>query len=225
MSRRHARLLVTDILEVIDLGSSNGIQVQGQQVDRAVLKSGDRFKIGETESRCGSPEATPVCAAARGTSLPFSRSPRIAPLYVGREFPLPALPERPSRSGRRGSPLRCRCSWVWRSPWRSENPMFLLFILLTPAMLFGHYLESRRTARKDYEQALVEFREDLGIMVDQLKEEQEREVVGRQAEHPASSESVDAVGSASTLLWTRRPGDPGFCEFRLGMAPCPRATP
>ena len=49
VSRRHARLLVTDILEVIDLGSSNGIQVQGQQVDRAVLKSGDRFKIGETE--------------------------------------------------------------------------------------------------------------------------------------------------------------------------------
>ena len=52
-------------------------------------------------------------------------------------------------------------------------------------MLFGHYFESRRNARKDYEQALAEFREDLAIMVEQLEEEQGREVVGRQAEHPA----------------------------------------
>ena len=58
-------------------------------------------------------------------------------------------------------------------------------------------------------------------MVEQLEEEQGREVVGRQAEHPASSEAVEAVGSASTLLWTRRPGDPGFCEFRLGLGMLP----
>jgi S-DNA-T family DNA segregation ATPase FtsK/SpoIIIE len=221
VSRRHARLLVTDIIEVIDLGSSNGIQVQGQQVDRAVLRSGDRFKIGETEVEVRVAGGNTGLAAARGTSLPFSRSPRIAPLYVGREFPLPALPERPKPE---------------RPPWIAaavpmlmgvalavalNNPMFLLFILLTPAMLFGHFLESRRNARKDYEQALLEFREDLGIMVEQLEEEQGREVAGRQAEHPASSEAVAAAGSASSLLWTRRPGDPGFCEFRLGLGALP----
>jgi S-DNA-T family DNA segregation ATPase FtsK/SpoIIIE len=221
VSRRHAKLLVTDVAEVVDLGSSNGILLEGQAVDRAVLRSGDRFRLGDTEIEISLTGTVTGLSSARGTSVPFSRSPRIAPLYVGREFGLPELPTRPGKE---------------RPPWIAataplvmgvvlamalHNPTFLLFILLTPAMLFAHYFESKRHARKDYEEQLAEFREDAGLIIDELKAEQEREVAGRQAEHPTAAEGLDAAKDASALLWSRRVGDPGFCEFRLGTGSLP----
>jgi S-DNA-T family DNA segregation ATPase FtsK/SpoIIIE len=60
VSRRHARLLVAGLpdfpgiavpesVEVMDLGSANGISVGGAEVARAVLKAGDRVRLGDTE--------------------------------------------------------------------------------------------------------------------------------------------------------------------------------
>ena len=37
------------VMEVVDLGSANGISVGGAEVPRAVLKAGDRVRLGDTE--------------------------------------------------------------------------------------------------------------------------------------------------------------------------------
>lgn len=48
-SRRHARLeLQGDRLSLLDLGSTNGVQVNGMKVTQAMLGPGDRFQIGNT---------------------------------------------------------------------------------------------------------------------------------------------------------------------------------
>ena len=225
VSRRHAKLLVTDVAEVVDLGSSNGVVIGGDQVDRAVLKSGDRFRLGETEIELRMLAGATGVVGSRGVFVPFSRSPRIAALYRGREWPIPELPERPKPE---------------RMPWLTafapavfglamfavlKNPLFLLFMLLSPIMLFAHYAESRRHARQDFEQAMEHFREDLGVLVAELKDEQVREVAGRQAEHPSAGEAVQAVVERSPLLWTRRRADPGFLELRLGLGTLPSRNP
>ena len=225
VSRRHAKLLVTDVAEVVDLGSSNGVVIGGDQVDRAVLKSGDRFRLGETEIELRMLAGATGVVGSRGVFVPFSRSPRIAALYRGREWPIPELPERPKPE---------------RMPWLTafapavfglalfavlKNPLFLLFMLLSPVMLFAHYAESRRHARQDFEQAMEHFREDLGVLVAELQDEQVREVAGRQAEHPSAGEAVQAVVERSPLLWTRRRADPGFLEFRLGLGTLPSRNP
>ena len=225
VSRRHAKLLVTDVAEVVDLGSSNGVVIGGDQVDRAVLKSGDRFRLGETEIELRMLAGATGVVGSRGVFVPFSRSPRIAALYRGREWPIPELPERPKPE---------------RMPWLTafapavfglamfavlKNPLFLLFMLLSPVMLFAHYAESRRHARQDFEQAMEHFREDLGVLVAELKDEQVREVAGRQAEHPSAGEAVQAVVERSPLLWTRRRADPGFLELRLGLGTLPSRNP
>ncbi|MDF2091327.1 FtsK/SpoIIIE domain-containing protein [Knoellia sp. 3-2P3] len=225
VSRRHAKLLVTDVAEVVDLGSSNGVVIGGDQVDRAVLRTGDRFRLGETEIELRMLAGATGVVAARGVSMPFSRSPRIAPLYRGRQWPIPELPERPKPE---------------RIPWLSafapalfgvvlavalQNLFFLLFVLLSPIMIFAHFVESRRHARQDYAEAMTHFREDLDAMVGALREEQEREVAGRQAEHPAAAEAVEAVVERSPLLWTRRRADPGFLELRLGLGTLPSRNP
>jgi pSer/pThr/pTyr-binding forkhead associated (FHA) protein len=51
VSRIHCRLTAdrSDQLVVEDLGSTNGTAVNGQRVERAVLKAGDKLQIGRME--------------------------------------------------------------------------------------------------------------------------------------------------------------------------------
>jgi hypothetical protein len=51
VSREHARLLQADGLYVEDLGSRNGTFVNGQRVQRARVRPGDRVRLGATELR------------------------------------------------------------------------------------------------------------------------------------------------------------------------------
>ena len=50
ISRLHCRLTAVDReLVVEDLGSTNGISVNDQRVQRSTLQDGDRFRIGRVE--------------------------------------------------------------------------------------------------------------------------------------------------------------------------------
>jgi pSer/pThr/pTyr-binding forkhead associated (FHA) protein len=50
VSRLHCRLSAgATELEVVDLDSTNGTYVNGQRVDRAVLKEGDKLRVGAVE--------------------------------------------------------------------------------------------------------------------------------------------------------------------------------
>jgi pSer/pThr/pTyr-binding forkhead associated (FHA) protein len=50
VSRVHCRLSAGAAdLEVVDLDSTNGTFVNGERVDRAILKSGDRLGVGKVE--------------------------------------------------------------------------------------------------------------------------------------------------------------------------------
>ena len=50
VSRLHCRLTATDpALEVVDLDSTNGTFVNGKPIKKALLKPGDRLKIGRVE--------------------------------------------------------------------------------------------------------------------------------------------------------------------------------
>lgn len=52
VSRRHAELRVEDgAVWIVDLGSTNGTEVNGARVDRALLRDGDRIVVGQTELR------------------------------------------------------------------------------------------------------------------------------------------------------------------------------
>ena len=50
MSRQHAELRREgDGYVIVDLGSTNGIEVNGRRVKRAALETGDRIALGQTE--------------------------------------------------------------------------------------------------------------------------------------------------------------------------------
>ncbi|MBE3075507.1 MAG: FHA domain-containing protein [Actinobacteria bacterium] len=230
VSRRHAKLVVAglpavaDAVEVVDLGSANGISVGGAEVPRAVLKAGDRVRLGDTEVEVlllDTDTSALSCYSRDSASVAFSRSPRIAPLFEGREFDLPDLPERPKPS---------------RMPWLAmmlpalmgmgifaftHSPYSLMFVLMSPMMMLGNYVEQRRGGKKDFENLMRDFREDLEIVATRIRESLVVEAGQRCRENPSSVECAQTARQLSPLLWTRRGDTPGFLELRLGRATLP----
>ena len=213
VSRRHAKLLVGGlpaVPEVVDLGSANGILVGGAEVPRAFLNAGDRVRLGDTEVEVRLLEDAWSEAAGDSVSMAFSRSPRIAPLFEGREHHLPDLPERPKPS---------------RMPWLAmmfpallglgmlaftRSPYSLIFVVMSPMMMLGNHVEQRRGGRKDFERLLADFRQDLEVVAARIRESLQLEADQRRGENPSGAECAEAARRFSPLLWTRRDDTPGI---------------
>jgi S-DNA-T family DNA segregation ATPase FtsK/SpoIIIE len=232
VSRRHAKLVIAgspqsspaSLVEVVDLGSANGIWVGGAEVPRAVLQAGDRVRLGDTEIEVRLAEnvvdgaGSPIADSA---SVAFTRSPRIAPLFEGRTFDLPELPERPKPS---------------RMPWLAmmfpalmgmgifaltKSPYSLMFVLMSPMMMLGNYVEQRRGGKKDFENLMREFREDVEVVAVKIRDLLKVEADQRRRENPSSTECAQSARQLSPLLWTRRGDMPGFLQLRLGLGALP----
>jgi DNA segregation ATPase FtsK/SpoIIIE, S-DNA-T family len=217
VSRRHARLNITDVAEVIDQGSANGVQVGSAPVVRSVLRGGDVVRIGDTEL------AVVVHRSARtaDASVGVVRSPRLDPRYEGVELPAPEPPQR------RPNP---RFPWIaLAAPLLMGAVLYLvtrsttalLFVALGPVMIIGYAVESMIASRSEFTKAMAEFRADTASLVEDATAAAAMEVEHRNREHPPVAECVDAVRRVTPLLWARRPADPGFCEVRLGSGPQP----
>lgn len=217
VSRRHAKLLVADVVEVTDLGSSNGVVVGDEQVDRAILREGETFTIGDTTFEISARTRAAGVTTTEAGDMAFTRSPRIAPVYQGLQFEVPELPER-------GKPQRMPLAMMLVPIFMgatlfaiTRSRFTIMFMLMMPMMMLANAWESRRRVRLDFEEAMADFREDVGYLVEDIEVELDREHDIRRQEHPAVSEFARAVAVHHPLMWTRRPGEPGFLEYRLGL--------
>jgi DNA segregation ATPase FtsK/SpoIIIE, S-DNA-T family len=180
VSRRHAKLVISEVVEVVDLGSANGITAGGQQVTRAHLKSGDVVRLGDTELevhlQCDGVLTRPGSGVLSGDAgvVSFSRSPRVAPLYAGHDFQVPDLPERG-----RPTPMPLVAMVVPLLMGAvlfaiTKSPFSIIFMLMMPVMMAGTYWEARRQQRKDFAQAMEDFREDLAILSGRIRSARDR---------------------------------------------------
>lgn len=221
VSRRHAKLLVADGAEVVDLGSANGISIGGDDVARAVLTAGDRLRLGDTELEVRLLGATAGASADDSASAAFVRSPRLAPTFEGSEFELPELPERPKPS---------------RAPWLAmmapalmgmglfaftRSPYSLMFVLMSPMMMLGNHVEQSRGGKKEFARQMRDFSEDLGVLATRIRESLQVETDLRRGEHPSGADCAQACRTFSPLLWTRRGDMAGFLQLRLGQGTLP----
>jgi S-DNA-T family DNA segregation ATPase FtsK/SpoIIIE len=217
-SRRHARLNVTDVVEVIDLGSANGVTVGEATVPRATLRPGDVVGIGNTELVVQLlHSASPIGAS----SLGFNRSPRVEPRHEGRTFEAPEPPEK-------GKPQRFPLIALIAPLLMggvlylvTKNPSSLLFVLLSPLMLVGNAVESRLAVRRDFARAVKEYDAELVAVGQALADETAAEAVVRRGEHPLGASVLQAVKERDALLWSRRPDLPRFTELAFGLGALP----
>ncbi len=213
VSRRHASVHVGAQTVVSDLNSVNGVEVDGALVDRVIVTARSVIRVGDTTLRI---EPVGGEAAAPDAAASFTRSPRVAPQWVGEELPAPALPHAGERP---------------RLPWialvapvvagialfaLTRNPLMLLFIALSPVMMLGSFIDQRARHRRQRREEAERFSAGLDSLRSDLMTRSTSELAGRLVEAPGTSEVVSAARSRTPLLWTRLPEHASFLALRLG---------
>jgi len=217
VSRRHARINVTDVVEIIDLGSANGVQLDELAVPRAILRPADVAQVGDTRLSVRRLPAAGSGAAAPSAAVEFVRPPRLDPVYEGRTFEAPELPERERTQRFPIVPLLAPIAMGAAIYLITKSLASLVFIGLSPLMLVGNAIESRFAGRAAFARALEDFRSDVAVLVEDATAAADAERAARGAEHPSLAECIDAAAAATPLLWTRRPGERAFGDVRLGL--------
>ncbi len=217
VSKRHARISVSDMVEIIDDASANGILISHQVVERAVLRPGDVAALGDTvvSVTLHSTRAAPDGSTAH--KVEFNRSPRLDPQYVGLEMDAPEPPQL-LRSLR--FPVVTLIAPILMAGMIyaiTRNAISILFVALSPMMLVGAYFENRIAGKRALEHETTRFRTALADLVGHLQYAANLERMARRHEHPSSSEVVEAVTQLTPLVWTRRPEHDAFLCVRLGL--------
>lgn len=216
VSKRHARITITDVAEIIDTGSANGLLIGGSATPRAVLRPQDRVILGETAIAI-TVHRTTAAALAQTADVDFNRSPRLDPTYPGEQF---VAPEAPEPSHRQRFPLIAMIAplvmgvvlFVF-----TRSLLSILFIGLSPLLMIGNYVDGRIQNRRADREAERSFDEAVRLLREDVAGALARERVGRLLEAPSTAEALDAVRRQTPLLWTRRREHDRILTCRLGV--------
>ena len=228
VSKRHVRLEAGDGVEVIDLGSANGVVVDGGIVSRFTVRRSETLLIGDTEVRVTVSGLTDVPAAAPTAGpLFFNRSPRVEQRYAGQMF---QAPEVPTEKEDPPFPLLAMLTPLLLGGamfMLTKQPTTLLFVLLSPVMLIGNYITGRSRGKRKLKKAIAVFDKRLEALTEKLAVEREREQALRRAESPTTASALSEAVQRGPLLWTRRPEHWSFLNVQLGIGamPSPQRDP
>lgn len=220
VSKFHAKVNVTDIVEVIDTNSSNGVSVRGDRTQRVVVRPDDIVVLGDSALSVAV-HSNPAVVATASSTIAFNRSPRLDPHYDGVELVAPEPPSPPQAGRFPIVPLTAPVLMGSIMFLITRNPTSVIFVALSPLMLVGNFVETRTTGKRAFRQATANFRSRLADLSSQLEFAADTERRQRQAEHPATDEVAGAVRALQPLTWTRRPEHRSFLEMRLGLGRLP----
>jgi DNA segregation ATPase FtsK/SpoIIIE, S-DNA-T family len=223
LSRVHFSITVSDVVEIADEGSTNGIKIDGTVVTKpTILKSGQRVSAGETVFRVEQ-QAGALATAAKGT-IPFNRPPRVFKPFAGTEVEIPNPPgQKPKQRIPMVSALApLAMGGVMFAA--TKNPMSMLFTLMSPVMMVGSVMEQRRGGSKDHAGLVTEFHAELAATAERLRALEEQERVSREIESPDGGGLAKIVTQTAAQLWERSPNDEDFLDVRLGVGELPLRT-
>lgn len=219
VSKHHARVNVSDTVEVLDLGSANGVVIGGELVPRATLRPDDTVLLGDSLIRV---QRTAPASASDGLGgVDFNRSPHLDAVYEGseRELPEPPKPPQPQRI-----PIVALIAPVVMGGIMyaiTQNTLTILFVAMSPMMMVGNAIENRIFSKKTHREAMEAYQAGLVALDAELSTQGGIEAEVRRVEHPALTELAGAVARREPLLWCRRRDQRGFVDVRLGLGTLP----
>lgn len=218
VSKKHARLEVADGVDVIDLGSANGVEVDGGIVARLHITETETVRLGDTDVKIALHESVAEAGVApKAGPIFFNRSPKVEQRYAGQEF---AAPEVPAEKEPAPFPLLAMITPMLMGGAMfvlTKNPMSLLFIAMTPMMLIGNFITGKKRDKRALKKAIAKFDAHLADLDERLQKESVTEQRLRLAEAPSTAEALDGAMRRGPLLWTRRPEHWSFLNVRLGV--------
>ncbi|SDS23674.1 FtsK/SpoIIIE domain-containing protein [Agrococcus carbonis] len=220
VSKRHARIEVGAHIEVVDLGSSNGILVDGQHITRLTVIPGQPFTIGESDfvvHLVGSFDASgddPVLE--RGGALMFNRSPRVEPRYPGEALKPPRIPKEITDKLFPWPMLMTPILMAGALYAMTGRARSILIAFMTPLMFLGNFINSRRQSGQRQKVEVQVFEQQFEALEERFHREQPHEVEVRGQEAPPVAEVFEQAMRLGPMLWTRRPEHWNFLGLRLG---------
>ncbi|MEP7191358.1 MAG: FtsK/SpoIIIE domain-containing protein [Actinomycetota bacterium] len=216
VSKRHARVNVSDGVEIIDLNSANGLVIGGSRVVRATLTSADSVSLGDSIISVVALQRTANVAPSNPV-IEFNRSPRVLRRVPAHEVPAPTPPGTPN-TGRfpliaMVAPLVMGAA-LW---FLTHQLMSLLFVALSPLLMVGSWADQRMTAKRTFKAQKKQFEAATIALEEKIAKEHAVERAIRLAANPSVPESCDAVERLSSLMWTIRPEHTEFLTVRLGL--------
>lgn len=218
VSRRHASIVIRDVIEVDDMGSSQGVWVGGQRVRQPVrVEPRSPWSLGEIVVHVERSSSRGDGADTRD-HLPFNPPPRVASPFARRAYEVPAPPNKPNKSPLPLSVvlLPVVLIIVMLVSGESLGVLGVAFLIMSPFMMLGTVAEDRIHTRREYQIALEEHKEDVDEVLDRLVQAQRDEVERRRAEAPTTEECDVIVRTRTGRLWERRPGHEDELELNVG---------
>lgn len=226
VSSRHCVLEVDHLGEVVveDLGSKNGTWIGSEMVrDRHTLSPGQIMQLGAMRLVLleREPHDRPALLGAQQTAagnMAFNRPPRRMPAEDTSTVELPKPP--------RESSAKQPFSWIsMLAPLAMAgvmvqllgNPVFALFALLSPIMLVGNWVESRRRGKQSSRQEAARFADDVQALRSQLERKRAEATAKAREVLPDPSETLRRATAPSVRLWERRLADPDFLHLSAGL--------
>lgn len=227
VSQFHAQIAIGDFgVHVADLGSTNGTYLDGVRLTApTVVESGQVVEFG----------AVPVSIEPRTDDRPsstgyadgrilFNRPPRVRRPFDPPKLAVPAPPDRPAKAkfpvAAAVVPLILGVVMFLFT----KQLMFMLFMLMSPVMLVFSLVDSRRSGRSTYRQALERFETGLADVDRRLEAARRASERSRRDAAPSPAHLVSRSVGRSAGLWERRPTDDDFLVLRVGMSDQPTSV-
>mgnify|MGYP000858389456 FL=1 len=223
VSGDHARVRISDKVEILDNRSANGVLVGGVQVNRVELRTGDQATLGASVIEV-TLLRTPTEVSSTSTDILFNRSPLVVSRPEPRNIELPAVP---AESQENKFPwLAMAAPLVMGAVMyvMSRNALSLIFVALSPIIMIGNWVDQRFRVKKQHKFAVAAFESGLETVREDLNAAAERDRAAMEAMFPATAECLRAASQLNGLLWSRRPEHPEFLQVRLGAGDIPSYT-
>jgi S-DNA-T family DNA segregation ATPase FtsK/SpoIIIE len=225
VSRRHAALDVTAAaITVHDLASTNGTRLNGDVVPPTGARAapGSLITLGDSTLLLTGPGDPPAATQpdCDGSSLVL-RAPRRVERWPADEI---VLPQRAAGSAPH------RVQWLAAilpavagaaMAWFAHTPQFLLFALLSPAMLLSTALGDRVHWRRSRRRDAATYRQRRADLDATVRHRLTIEAGARRRAAPDPAAITEHAALPGCRIWERRRGDPDMLSLRLGLTELP----
>lgn len=220
VSGNHAELDAATSPPTLRDRSSNGTLIGRQRVvnDSCELTSGDIVQFGYADPfiYLGIPNARQGHLEEHDGRILFNRRPRPKPPDRSSTVDLPAPPEqqrvRKIPTGTMVVPVIMGVVIFLVM----QNPLFLLFTAITPAMAIWNRWEDRSRGSKAFEDGATEYREALRNGESELRDARVATTNWWQTRHPSQSALLGRAWQWAPDLWERRVRDDDFLAVTVG---------
>ncbi|SEC06162.1 DNA segregation ATPase FtsK/SpoIIIE, S-DNA-T family [Streptomyces sp. 2224.1] len=156
-----------------------------------------------------------------GTGWDYNRPPRLRPAENATRFTLPSPPAPPAARPLPWITAAAPLVMAGVGALAFGRMQMLFFGLLSPVVIVGNFLMSRRNGRQSHSDEVAAYEEKKGRIEGDAEQALTAERTARRRGFPDPAEVVLTAVGPRRRLWERRTSDADFLELRIGTADLP----